>query len=71
LFGECTLRKTFASIYSVPDSISRRRPRQFDRLQTSALNDLDQYQHDSDDQENMNDAAHGVRGKETQKPEDD
>jgi hypothetical protein len=35
------------------------------------LNELNENQHDSDDQEHMNDAAHRVRSQETQKPEND
>jgi hypothetical protein len=40
-------------------------------LGASALNDTNQNDHDRDDQEGMNESAHGVRGNKTQNPEDD
>jgi hypothetical protein len=40
-------------------------------LLTTALNDLKQNHYNRDDQEDVDDAAHRVRGDETQKPEDD
>ena len=40
-------------------------------LCASTLNDTNQNDHDRDDQEGMNESAHGVRGDKTQKPEDD
>ena len=41
------------------------------RLLTAALNDLNQNHYHRDDQEDVNDSAHRIRGDETQKPEDD
>jgi len=40
-------------------------------LQAPALNDSYQYHHDRDDQENVNESAHGVRGNQAKQPEDD
>jgi hypothetical protein len=40
-------------------------------LCASTLNDTNQNDHDRDDQERMNESAHGVRGDKTQNPEDD
>jgi hypothetical protein len=34
------------------------------------LNDIDQYHHDRDDQENVNESSHRVRGDQTYRPED-
>jgi hypothetical protein len=39
-------------------------------LQASASNDTNQYHHDRDNQEDMNESAHGVRADKTQQPED-
>jgi hypothetical protein len=39
-------------------------------LCASTLNDTNQNDHDRDDQEGMNESAHGVRGDKTQNPED-
>jgi hypothetical protein len=39
-------------------------------LQASTLNDAEQYHHDRDDQENVNESAHGVRRNQAQQPED-
>ena len=39
-------------------------------LCASTLNDTNQNDHDRDDQEGMNESAHGVRGNQTQNPED-
>jgi hypothetical protein len=39
-------------------------------LYASTLNDTNQNYHDRDDQENMNETAHGIRGDKTEKPED-
>src|SRR5659263_552033 len=36
----------------------------------STLNDIDQYHHDRDDQENVNESTHRVRGDQTYCPED-
>src|SRR5660398_148655 len=36
----------------------------------STLKDIDQHHHDRDDQENVNESAHRVRGDQTQRPED-
>src|SRR5659263_129567 len=36
----------------------------------STLNDIDQHHHDRDDQENVNEPAHRVRGDQTYRPED-
>ena len=40
-------------------------------LYASTLNDTNQNDHNRDDQEGMNESAHGGRGDKTQKPEDD
>jgi len=40
-------------------------------LCASTLNDTNQNDHNRDDQESMNESAHGVRGDKTQNPEDD
>jgi hypothetical protein len=40
-------------------------------LYASTLNDTNQNDHNRDDQEGMNESAHGVRGNKTQNPEDD
>ena len=40
-------------------------------LCASTLNDTNQNDHDRDDQEGMNESAHGVRGHKTKNPEDD
>jgi hypothetical protein len=39
-------------------------------LYASTLNDTNQNDHNRDDQENMNESAHGVRGDKTEKPQD-
>jgi hypothetical protein len=39
-------------------------------LQAPTLNDTNQNHHDRDDQEDMNESAHGVRTDKTNKPED-
>jgi len=39
-------------------------------LFASTSNDTNKNHHDRDDQEGMNESAHGVRGDNTQKPED-
>lgn len=39
-------------------------------LCASTFNDTNQNDHDRDDQEGMNESAHGVRGNKTQNPED-
>ena len=39
-------------------------------LYASTLNDTNQNDHNRDDQENMNESTHGVRGHKTEKPED-
>jgi hypothetical protein len=48
-------------------SLDRKIPRS---LRSSTLNDSDQYHHDRDDQENVNESAHGVRGDQAKQPED-
>ena len=40
-------------------------------LYASTLNDTNQNDHNRDDQEGMNESAHGVRSDKTQNPEDD
>jgi hypothetical protein len=39
-------------------------------LYASTLNDTNQNDHNRDDQESMNESAHGVRGNKTQNPEE-
>lgn len=39
-------------------------------LYASTLNDTNQNDYDRNDQENMNESPHGVRGNKTEKPED-
>ena len=54
-----TRRKWFWHIFSLPQA-----------LDASTLNDTNQNHHDCDDQEGMNEAAHGVRADKPQNPED-
>ena len=55
-----------------PQNVGLQDPQSFDpgSLFASPSNDTNKNHHDCDDQEGMNESAHGVRGDNTQKPED-